>query len=69
MSTSDEWIAQYMLEPPASKPPGTYCGNCGHSEPMYWDRMVPNHKGEEMPCCDRKSCGCIAHMVTSFFVA
>lgn len=65
---SREWIAEYMLESPPPKTPGIYCATCGHSEPMYWDRMVPGHKGEGMPCCDRKDCGCIAHLIAWFMV-
>lgn len=58
-----EWVAQYLNAPPAPLPPGTYCRNCSHPEPEYFDRMVPGRRGEGVPCCDRKDCGCAAHMV------
>ena len=62
------WHAQYLLSPPPLLAPGTYCRNCAHSEIAYLDRMVPGRKGEHVPCCSRKECGCTAHMSETFEV-
>lgn len=62
--------AQYLNEP-QSFPPGIYCRRCGHSEPMYMDRMAARVLGseqKELPCCGDKHCGCITHMVETFEV-
>lgn len=64
-----EFRAQYLCEPHKLKlPPGMYCRNCSHSAAMYYDRMVPNRRGEDVPCCSDKNCGCTAHMVETFTI-
>lgn len=63
-----EWQAQYLCEPPPPLPPGTYCWYCNHDGRAYMDRMVPKRRGEDVPCCPEKDCGCTAHMDRTFTV-
>lgn len=63
------WVAQYLNEPMPPLPPGVYCRNCSHSDKMYFDRFVPKRRGENVPCCGNKHCGCTVHMVETFEVA
>jgi|SRR6185503_9917434 len=67
-----EFRAQYMCEP--QRPvPGTYCRRCGHSDPMYMDRMAAKVRRDgdgrtELPCCGNKHCLCTSHMVETYTV-
>lgn len=65
---SREWIVQYLNDPPPPLAPGTYCASCVHTEPTYFDQMVPGRRGVGVPCCERRDCPCTGHMVWTFDV-
>lgn len=63
LSRRPDWKAQFLCEPLPPLPPGTYCRNCSHSGMAYYDRMVPQRRGDDVPCCPDPDCGCTAHNV------